>query len=122
MNETVALFMDEGSVMTVEGLAQCMPVWLADTSAHVELKNRLKSKSPLIAATWFPIRGGETLEEAAGRIVFSLDDHYNDLAQGVGYKYLLVFGVRFEAVIEKSFLELDFHRFENTCFGFTAAK
>lgn len=119
---TVALAMHLKSEMLFEAIAQCMPIWIADTPEHDHIRSFLKITPQLPSPTWFPLNYGETLEEAAVRISFSLDDHYNQYVQKEGYKFLLVFGVDFEKVKCIELKELEFARFESTGFGFVAGK
>jgi len=55
-------------------------------------------------------------------MTYSLDDHHNDLAQEIGYKFLLVFGANYLRSMDSVLSELDFKVFESTTFGFVAAK
>ena len=75
-----------------------------------------------LPVTWFPLKEEETLEDAAVRISYSLDDHYNELAQKDGYKFLLVFGAKYLKSMETGLRELEFKNFEQTSFGFVAGK
>jgi hypothetical protein len=121
MSSTVALLLHMESAMAFEAIAQCMPVWIADTPAHAFLKRCLEA-TPALPVTWFDLKEGETLEEAAVRISFSLDDHHNGLAQKDGYRFLLFFGARYSKSMGMELRELEFQSFESTCFGFVAKK
>jgi hypothetical protein len=50
------------------------------------------------------------------------DDHHNGLAQKEGYKFLLVFGAKYEKRMDVELGEIEFKSFESTDFGFVAAK
>ena len=122
MSATAALILQIEGVLLAEAIARCMPVWIADSPNHAPLKNFLKAAPFALPVTWFPLKEEESLEAAVVRIVFSLDDHYNGSAQKDGYKFLLVFGARFEASMAVDLEELDFRSFESTDFGFIASK
>lgn len=114
--------MSMDSVMLYEGLARCMPVWVADTQKNAPLKNVLKAERKLLSITWFPLCHEEQLETAAVRIVSQLDDHHNDDVQAEGYKTLLVFGISYVSSIRAELATLEFKRIEAATFGFIAAK
>lgn len=122
MVSTVALIMSMDSAALFEGLARCMPVWVADTTVNAPLKNVLTAERKLLSITWFPLRHREQLEAAAVRISFSLDDHYNEDAQVEGYKTLLVFGASYVSSMNAELAALGFKHVEPTTFGFVAAK
>lgn len=122
MSSTVALLLHMESVMAVEAIARCMPVWIAGTPAHAHLKKSLGLVPNAPPVNWFPLKDGETLEAAAVRISYSLDQHYNGLAQKDGYKFLLVFGAKYLKSMETELQELEFKNFEQTSFGFVAGK
>jgi hypothetical protein len=122
MTASVALFLQMESSVAFEAIARCMPVWVADIPANAHLRDSLRLTPSPPPATWFPLKDGETLDEAAVRIAFSLDDHHNDLAQKDGYRFLLVFGARYTKSMDTELRELEFKTFESTPFGFVAAK
>ena len=122
MASTVALIMDMGSAALFEGLARSMPVWIADTAQNAPLKNLLKTERNPLSITCFPLRSGESLKDAAMRIVFSLDDHYVEGAQAEGYKTLLVFGTHYASSMNAELASLGFKHIEPSNFGFVAAK
>lgn len=122
MSATVALILNMSSAMAVEAIARSMPIWIADHPTHTSVRAALKVAPSPISVTWFPLRDAETLEAAAVRIAFSLDDHHNELAQKEGYRFLLVFGARFEPAMAAELGELGFRSFEVTEFGFVAVK
>lgn len=122
MVSTVSLIMSMDSAALFEGLARCMPVWVADTTGNAPLKNVLTAERKLLSITWFPLRHGELLEAAAVRIGFSLDDHYNEDAQAEGYKTLLVFGASYVSSMNAELAALGFKHVEPAAFGFVAAK
>jgi hypothetical protein len=122
MSETVALILQMESAIAFEAIARCMPVWIAGTPEHAHLKRLMEILANPPAVTWFPLKEGETLEEAAVRISFSLDDHHNQLAQKEGYKFLLVFGAKYAESMAAELGEIEFTTFESTEFGFVAAK
>ena len=114
--------MSMDSVALFEGLARSMPVWVADTPKNGTLKNALTAEKKRLSITWFPLRDAEKLEDAATRICFSLDDHYNEDAQNEGYKTLLVFGVSYAPSMSEELATLGFKRMESVAFGFVASK
>ncbi|MRD46705.1 hypothetical protein GHT07_05425 [Caenimonas koreensis DSM 17982] len=122
MVSTVALIMSMDSTALFEGLARCMPVWVADTTVNAPLKHVLSAERKLLSITWFPLKQGEQLGDAAVRISFSLDDHYNGDAQAEGYKTLLVFGASFASTTTAELGVLGFKHVEPAAFGFIAAK
>ena len=122
MSSTVALILHMESVVAFEAIARSMPVWIAETPAHAQIKKSLELMIHPLSVTWFPLREGERLDVAAVRISFSLDDHYNEQVQKEGYKFLLVFGAQYEKSMDAEFKELGFKRFEKTAFGFVAGK
>lgn len=119
---TVALVLDMSSLTLFEGLARCMPVWVADTPANAALREVWKADKQHLCVTWFPVHEGEELERAATRICFSLDDHYNELAQSEGYKTLLVFGVPYSFDMHADLVSVGFQHMESVSFGFVASK
>lgn len=123
MASTVALIMNMESAALFEGLARCMPVWVADTVTNASLKKVLANEKNSLSITWFPLRSGEQLGAAAIRICFSLDDHHNEDAQpNDGYKTLLVFGVPYASLMKTELADLGFRDVEPTVFGFVAKK
>jgi hypothetical protein len=122
MSATVFLVMKIDSELTVAAIAHSAPVWLADTPQHAPMKESLKSISGVSQITWFPLRTAETLESAAVRITFSLDDHYNEQAQAEGYRFLAVIGANYSESMSQELRMLNFSTFEETCFGFVAGK
>jgi hypothetical protein len=122
MISTVALIANINSACLFECLARCMPVWVADTEANEFLKNLLLDQRESLSITWFPLRHGETLDAAGMRICFSLDDHYNDDAQSIGYKGLLTFGIPYAPALQMKLEPLGFKKIEPTEFGFVATK
>ena len=114
--------MSMDSVALFEGLARCMPVWVADTKVNLPLRNVLSGERKMLSITWFPLQHGEQLEAAAVRISFSLDDHYNEDAQAEGYKTLLVFGASYASSMNAELVALGFKHVEPAAFGFVAAK
>lgn len=122
MSSTVALILHMESAIAVEAIARCMPVWIAGKPAHVHVKRALELVPDTPPVTWFPLRDGEPLEEAAVRISYSLDDHYDERVQKEGYKFLLVFGAKYLESMEAALKELEFQNFEPTSFGFIAGK
>jgi hypothetical protein len=122
MASTVALIMNMESAMLFEGLARCMPVWVADTPVNMPLKTVLTAERKSLSITWFPLRPSEKLEDAAMRICFSLDDHYNEDAQAEGYKTLLVFGASYTTSMNAELAPLGFKHIEFAAFGFVASK
>jgi hypothetical protein len=122
MSATVALILGMRGAIAFEALAQCMPVWIADTPPHAHLKSSLNLGPKPSSVTWFPLRDCETSEEASVRISFSLDDHHNGLAHKEGYRFLLVFGVDYDKSMDSELGQIGFTTFESTDFGFAAAK
>lgn len=122
MVATVALIMSMESSVLFEGLARCMPVWVADTPVNMPLKSVLTTERKLLSITWFPLRHSEKLKDAAMRICFSLDDHYNEDAQAEGYKTLLVFGASYTPSMNAELAPLGFKHIESAAFGFVASK
>lgn len=110
------------SAVLYEGLARCMPVWVADTPVNLPLKTALQTEKKSLSITWFPLQHGEKLEDAAIRICFSLDDHYNEHAQSEGYKTLLVFGASYSPSMEVGLAPLGFSHVEAASFGLVASK
>ena len=99
-----------------------MPVWVANTPVNMPLKSVLTAEKKLLSITWFPLRSNEKLEDAAMRICFSLDDHYNEDAQTEGYRTLLVFGVSYTPSMNAELSPLGFKHIESATFGFVASK
>jgi hypothetical protein len=122
MTSTVALIMKMNSAALFEGLARCMPVWIAETETNRPLKEILVAERNLISTTWFPLRSDEKLETAAVRISFSLDDHFNENVQLIGYKTLLVFGASYLPFMMSEYMTLGFTKLETSAFGFLAVK
>lgn len=122
MVSTVVLIMSMDSALLFESLTRCTAVWVADTLANAALKDLLATERDGLSITWFPVRPGEQLETAAVRIAFSLDDHYNEDAQSVGYRSLLVFGAQHRPSMNSELAALGFKHVEPTAFGFIAAK
>lgn len=122
MASTVVLIMHMDNVLLFESLARCTAVWVADTPANAVLKNRLTAERGNLSITWFPVHDGESLETAAVRITFSLDDHFNEHVQPRGYQSLMVFGAQYQSSMSKDLAVLDFKNMEPTVFGFVAAK
>lgn len=114
--------MNMESAALFEGLARCMPVWVADTPVNTPLKKVLTAERNFLSITWFPLKHGERLEDAAVRICFSLDDHYNEEAQAEGYKTLLVFGSSYTSSVSAALAPLGFTHVEPVMFGFVASK
>lgn len=105
-------------------LRELMPVWIIDSpqnrAAVDKIRNsRLPGKSEV---TTFQKREGESLVMACGRIVQSLDDHYDEHSQTPGYTELNVIGVSLGEVSLSQFLELNFDEFVRTATGFIAKK
>jgi hypothetical protein len=123
MTSTVVLIMRTDSNLLFESLTSCTAVWIADTptNAALKAKSRLR-KEKSSSVTWFPVHPEEQLETAAIRISFSLDDHFNEEAQAVGYRYLLVFGAQYKSSMNDELAVLGFRDVEPTHFGFVAAK
>lgn len=70
---------------------QSGPIWIAESKANREaLENSRTSCGPI---TWFPLRKGESAEQVFARIVQSLDQHHNELAQVPPYDTLDVYGI-----------------------------
>ena len=122
MISTVALIMRMESTALFEGLARCMPLWVADTVDNAPLRNALADESASTSITWFPLRRAELLDAAAVRICVSLDDHYNDYVQAVGYKTLLCFGTPYVPFLSHDLAALGFKHVESSVFGFVAVK
>jgi hypothetical protein len=122
MNSTVAIVFNESSAIAIEAIARCMPVWIASTPSHDQVKDELKGRGDSVPLTWFPLRNAESFEEAAIRIAYSLDDHYNEAVVEEGYKFLLVYGVEYDFSMFDQLKELGFSVFEKTAFGFAARK
>jgi hypothetical protein len=122
MIKAVALILKSESRLVINAIASQMPVWIANTPTNRKFNDSLSSTGEKESMTWFPLIEGETLEMATVRIAYSLDDHYDDLAQEKGYKFLLVFGSRNMEWMNKELSQLSFKTFESTAFGFVAAK
>ncbi|WP_170146207.1 hypothetical protein [Acidovorax anthurii] len=122
MTKTVALVLSSDSPLMVEALALCMPIWIADVPENMVFKRLFLRNSGDVSITWFPVRQGEEMKSAASRIIFSLDDHYNEDAQSIGYQGLLVVGAPYEVGMNDEYAILGFKRLEATGFGFVAMK
>lgn len=101
-------------------LIEQMPVWIANSSENDKFSKDILNKGHSL--TTFEIKSGEALEQAFERIVLSMDYHYNDSSQDVGYKKLLVIGVSLANVSLKPLILLGFSKFEITSDGFFAMK
>ena len=122
MAATVALIMNMQNELLFDGLARSMPVWVADTPANAPLKSRLVGERKSLSITWFPLRESETLTAAAIRILNSLDDHFDEQAQPVGYLTLICFGALYEASLSADLAHLGFTNVVPETFGFVASK
>jgi hypothetical protein len=120
MSRFVMLVLQTESPLFVKRIAREIPVWIADTQANAPIKASSTSESQQI--TWFPIRAGESLGQAAARIAGSLDDHYNENSQQPGYDTLVMQGVNLQAVPIDALKELGFVDFEESRFGLVAYK
>ncbi|MGK6306014.1 RHS repeat-associated core domain-containing protein [Variovorax sp. DT-64] len=120
MSRFVMLVLQSDSQLFVRRIAREVPVWIADTQANAQIK--ASSTGDPEQMTWFPLRAGESLEQAAARIAVSLDDHYNEHSQQPGYDTLVVQGVDAAAMPMDIFKDLGFVDFEESRFGLVASK
>ena len=120
MSRFVMLILQADSPLLVRRIAREVPVWIADTQANAQIK--VNSTGDSEQMTWFPLRAGESLEQAAARIAVSLDDHYNEYSQQPGYDTLVVQGVNAAAMPMDTLKDLGFVDFEESRFGLVASK
>ena len=122
MAHTVALVLSADSIALFERLARDIPVWVADTPEHLSFKDTLRQGEERPRVTWFPLREGEELERAAIRIIFSLDQHYDELSQEIGYEALWVVGVPCKPTYLTEIEQLGFVSVQPVLGGFLAMK
>ena len=126
MNNKVALVLDPDFGERVIQLAERMPVWIIDSPKNCSVIEKARSVESFGAGgeriTTFKAKERELYAAVCERIVQSLDDHYNENSQSLGYSELEVTGVSLSEVSLRPFLELKFDQFLVTSTGFIANK
>lgn len=122
MSQLVVLVHESSALALVEKLSRQVPVWIADIPAHEQLKLRQKADDGSLQLTWFALRQGESLQDAAFRIVISLDQHYDENSQDVPYDVLWFVGLPSATEHLERLTPLGFKRIESAWNGWIAIK
>ena len=89
-----------------QSLGHSCPLWIADSISNRQL---LTNTSRLIfPITWFALRPNEQAVDVFARIIESLDQHHNELAQETPYDVLDVYGLPPTADVLSHASELGF--------------
>jgi len=122
MSLQVALVLEENFADKLRQVALQMPVWVVKSTANTTVVDDLRLQCVSCELTEFFREESESVSEMFHRIVFSLDDHYNELSQDIPYRSLLVYGLDLESVNKNTLSELYFFYFHKTEYGFVAQK
>ena len=102
-------------------LAKTMPIWIGESLIDAQTLSDLRDASAYGITTFLERRNDEK-SASISRILYSLDEHHNEVSQEPPYSELHVFGANLREVDQAAFRELGFNRYDRTEFGFIAYK
>jgi hypothetical protein len=122
MSEIVYLILGQPNKAALLKFVPNTPVWLEEC-----LVSNLEIAWPLnfseFDLTTFPRRVNESDSELVGRIIYSLDQHFDEFSQTTPYTEVSVLGVSLgELKFNENFERVGFVKFTETPFGFRAFK
>jgi hypothetical protein len=122
MSNAVALIMGFIEQKYLTELVTLMPIWVEVTQANISAIEQVASTSAH-GLTTFVRRELESSSALAGRIIDSLDQHFNDHSQLVPYNRIEVFGLALENFRHRAdFESVGFVVFIKNDTGFYALK
>jgi hypothetical protein len=121
MGDKVILILDSSFANKIMSIAKQCPVWIIDSPENLVAINEYRNRTGG-EITVFSAMSNETKPKTCERIIFSLDDHYNESSWIFGYDEIDVIGVRLNEVNLDLFRGLGFERFLPTQLGFSAYK
>jgi hypothetical protein len=121
MGNKVILILDTGFAEKIIPIAKHYPVWVIDSPENHAFVDEYR-KNIGGEVTVFSALNNEPRPKTCERIVFSLDDHYNEYSGMFNYDEIDVIGVQLNEVNLDLFRELGFERFLPTYSGFSAHK
>lgn len=122
MKTEVALVLDADFSTKLQSIALQMPVWIVHSTVNTVIVKELRSQNISYQLTEFFPEQLESKADLFHKIVYSLDEHHNELSQDPPYNTLLVYGLDLEAIDENVLKELGFCQLQKTEFGFIARK
>lgn len=122
MKTEIALVLDTDFATELKRLALQMPVWIVKSPINSVVVKELRLQSDNYQLTEFFSEQFESKANSFHKIIYTLDEHHNELSQEPPYNTLLVYGLDLDTIDENELKELGFFQFQKTAYGFIARK
>jgi hypothetical protein len=122
MKIEVALIMDANFSQNIEELVSRMPVWVVSSNRNSKVVKKIRLENENSQLTEFFPKKPESKVDMFRRIVFTVDEHHNEISQSTPYNVLLVYGLKLNDIDTHELSELGFMEFISTEYGFLANK
>ena len=122
MDIKVALVFETDFSKELSKLASQISVWIVKSPINTPIVKELRLQDSRYNLTEFLVLPLEPKPNLFHRIIYSLDEHHNQLSQDPPYNTLLVYGLGLESVDQNVLKELGFCQSTKTEYGFMAKK